>query len=115
MAVVRKRSSLKDGFYSLLAIFAAMVVFFPLYWAMSTSLRNPRDTFTVSDVGVPWLDFEPTLKNWIDQLSTEESVNALANSTIISVSATALALLLGLPAAYALARWRGCPSFVRDK
>ncbi len=106
MAVVRKRSSLKDGFYSLLAIFAAMVVFFPLYWAMSTSLRNPRDTFTVSGVGVPWLDFEPTLKNWIDQLSTEESVNALANSTIISLSATALALLLGLPAAYALARFR---------
>ncbi|MEE8270283.1 MAG: carbohydrate ABC transporter permease [Alphaproteobacteria bacterium] len=106
MAVVKKRSSLADGFYSLLAIFAAMVVFFPLYWAMSTSLRNPRDTFTVSGVGVPWLDFEPTLKNWIDQLSTAESVNALANSTIISISATALALLLGLPAAYALARFR---------
>ena len=106
MAAVTRKSSLGEAFYSLLAIFVAMVVFFPLYWAMSTSLRNPADTFTVSGIGIPWLDFDPTLKNWIDQLSTEESIHALANSTIISVSATLLALLLGLPAAYALARFR---------
>ena len=105
MAAVTRKNSLRDAFYSLLAIFVAMIVFFPLYWAMSTSLRNPKDTFTVSGVGIPWIDFDPTLNNWIDQLSTEESVNALANSTIISVCATLLALLLGLPAAYALARF----------
>ena len=106
MAAVARKNSFRDAFYSLLAIFVAMIVFFPLYWAMSTSLRNPADTFTVSGIGVPWLDFDPTLKNWIDQLSTEESVHALANSTIISISATLLALVLGLPAAYALARFR---------
>jgi len=106
MAAVTRKSSFWDAFYSLLAIFVAMIVFFPIYWAMSTSLRNPADTFTVSGIGVPWLDFDPTLDNWIDQLSTAESVNALANSTIISISATLLAVLLGLPAAYALARFR---------
>lgn len=106
MAAVARKNGFRDAFYSLLAIFVAMAFFFPLYWAMSTSLRNPADTFTVSGLGVPWLDFEPTLNNWIDQLSTEESVNALANSTIIAVCATLLALLLGLPAAYALARFR---------
>ena len=106
MAAVARKNSFRDAFYSLLAIFAAMVVFFPIYWAGSTSLRNPKDTFTVSGVGIPWLDFQPTLDNWIDQLSTEESINALANSTIIAICATLLALLLGLPAAYALARFR---------
>ncbi len=84
MAAVTRKNSLMEAFYSLLAIFVAMIVFFPLYWAMSTSLRNPADTFTVSGIGIPWIDFDPTLNNWIDQLSTEESVNALANSTIIS-------------------------------
>ena len=105
MAAVTRSNGFRDAFYSLLAIFAALVVFFPIYWAASTSLRNPVDTFTVSGIGFPWLDFDPTLNNWIDQLSTPESVNALANSTIIAISATILALLLGLPAAYALARF----------
>ena len=106
MAAVRRKNGFTEAIYSLLAIFAALVVFFPIYWAASTSLRNPVDTFTVSGIGIPWLDFDPTLKNWIDQLSTPESVNALVNSTIIAICATLLALMLGLPAAYALARFR---------
>ena len=106
MAAVTRKSGFTEAIYSLLAIFAALVVFFPIYWAASTSLRNPMDTFTVSGIGFPWLDFDPTLNNWIDQLSTPESVNALANSTIIAICATILALMLGLPAAYALARFR---------
>ncbi len=106
MAAVTRKSGFTEAIYSLLAIFAALVVFFPIYWAASTSLRNPMDTFTVSGIGIPWLDFDPTLNNWIDQLSTPESVNALVNSTIIAICATILALMLGLPAAYALARFR---------
>lgn len=106
MAVVRQRSSLMDSLYAVLAIAVAMIVFFPLYWALSTSLRNPIDTFTVSGIGIPWIDFKPTLNNWRDQLTTAETQWALFNSTVISLGAMALALLLGLPAAYALARFR---------
>ncbi len=104
--VVRRYARLYDQVFSVVAIFVALVFFFPIYWAASTSLRNPIDTFTVSGVGVPFLDFDPTLNNWIDQLSTPETQNALINSTIISTLATLLALLVGLPAAYALARFR---------
>jgi multiple sugar transport system permease protein len=98
--------SLRYAVYSVLAIVIAMIFLFPLYWAVSTSLRNPIDTFTVAGLGIPWIDFEPTLENWIDQLATPESRRALANSTIIAVSASVLALILGTPAAYALARFR---------
>jgi multiple sugar transport system permease protein len=52
------------------------------------------------------VNFEPTLENWIDQLATAESRRALTNSTVIAVGASLLALLLGTPAAYALARFR---------
>jgi multiple sugar transport system permease protein len=99
------RRSLGYALFSILAIVIAMIFLFPFYWAMSTSLRNPIDTFTVAGLGVPWIDFQPTLENWIDQLSTEESRRALANSTIIAIGASVLALLLGTPAAYALARF----------
>ncbi|MEZ5823314.1 MAG: carbohydrate ABC transporter permease [Geminicoccaceae bacterium] len=107
MAEVRKsRGGLQYGIYSLAGVIAAFVFLFPLYWAVSTSLRNPIDTFTVAGFGIPWIDFEPTLDNWIDQLATPESLRSLSNSTIIAVGASLLALILGTPAAYALARFR---------
>jgi multiple sugar transport system permease protein len=104
-APAQRRASVKDGLLSLLAICVALLFVFPLYWAFSTSLRNPIDTFTVAGFGIPWLNFEPTLDNWTDQVGTPETLKALTNSTIIAVSASLLALLLGTPAAYAIARF----------
>jgi multiple sugar transport system permease protein len=91
---------------SLIAVTVALIFAFPIYWAFSQSLRNPLDTYTVAGLGVPWINFTPTLNNWIDQLGTPETGMALYNSTIIAVSAALLALLLGTPAAYAIARFR---------
>jgi multiple sugar transport system permease protein len=104
-APARRRASFKDTLLTLLAICVALLFVFPLYWAFSTSLRNPIDTFTVAGLGIPWLNFEPTLDNWTDQVGTPETLKALTNSTIIAVSASLLALLLGTPAAYAIARF----------
>jgi multiple sugar transport system permease protein len=97
---------LRYALASAAAVVVAMMFFFPIYWSLSTSLRNPLDTFTVAGFGIPWVNFEPTLNNWIEQASTPETRAALANSTIIAVGAALLALLLGTPAAYALARFR---------
>lgn len=101
----RRRSSLGGTLLWLLAIAATLLFFFPLYWAISTSLRNPADTFTVAGIGIPFIDFTPTLDNFKTELSTPEGVRALGTSVLVSVSATVLALLLGMPAAYALARF----------
>ncbi|MCB9943322.1 MAG: carbohydrate ABC transporter permease [Geminicoccaceae bacterium] len=90
---------------SLAAVMVALIFFFPLYWGLSTSLRNPMDTFTTAGLGIPWLNFEPTLDNWRDQLSNRETQAALVNSTFISTFATFLALFIGIPASYALARF----------
>ncbi len=101
-----RRSRLSDAFWSLVALLVAMVFFFPLYWAISNSLRRPVETFTVTGLGMPFVDFTPTLDNWRLQLGTPEAYSALANSSVISLSAVTIALLLGVPAAYALARFR---------
>lgn len=92
--------------WSLLAVLIALVFFFPLFWAISTALRNPADTFTVTGLGIPFLQFQPTLDNFITELSTPEGGKAMRTSLIVSTSSTLLALLLGVPAAYALARFR---------
>ena len=107
--VVRRRpgeTSLGWALSSLAAILVTLIFVFPLYWGLSTSLRNPVDTFTTVGLGIPWIDFTPTLDNWRDQLATRETQAALVNSTFIATASTLLALIIGTPAAYALARFR---------
>lgn len=81
-----------------------LCVLFPLLWALSSSLRIPVDRYTVEGLGVPWLDFDPTLANWRAELAYTETLRSLGRSTLVSGGATALALLMGLPAAHGLAR-----------
>jgi multiple sugar transport system permease protein len=112
---IERRASLGDTLWSLVAILIAMVFFFPLYWAISTGLRRPAETFTVSGIGIPFIDFQPTLENWISQTSVPEARQAFLNSLIISSAAVVIALALGLPAAYALARFRFQRMFLTNK
>jgi multiple sugar transport system permease protein len=79
-------------------------VLFPFYWAFLNSIKKPEDTF--QPTWIPFLQFEPTLEHWRSQLALPEIRQALLNSTIISVGAATLALILGTLAAYALARFR---------
>ena len=102
----RNQGSLLTSMYTILALAITMIFFFPFWWSISNSLRNPIDTFTTTGVGIPWLNFEPTLENWKTHLSFPEAHLAIYNSSIISLVSTALALVVGLPAAYALARFR---------
>ena len=102
----RRRGGIAEAIYSLIALMIALIFFFPIYWAVSNSLRTPAETFTVAGLGVPFLDFTPTLENWISQASVPEAYSAFGNSLVISVVSVLISLALGLPAAYALARFR---------
>ena len=102
----KNQGTLLTSIYTILALAVAMIFFFHLWWSFSNSLRVPLDTFVVSGLGLPWLNFEPTLENWKTHLSFPEAHLAIYNSSIISLVSTALALVVGLPAAYALARFR---------
>ena len=82
---------------------ALLLVLFPFYWAFLNSIKSPEETFKAS--WIPFLQFQPTLEHWRGQLAIPEIRHALLNSTIISVGAATLALLLGTLAAYALARF----------
>ena len=89
-----------------LALIVASLSVLPFYWALSLSLRDPAEAFTVSGLAVPFVQYQPTLKNWITELSTGETQQALLNSTFISLTTAFAVVLLGTPAAYALARFR---------
>ena len=74
---------------------------FPFYWMVTTSLKTQVLALESPPV---WL-FAPTFGNYVTVLFEDGVLRALANSLIIAVATTLLALLLGLPAAYALARF----------
>ena len=102
----KNQGSLLTSIYTIIALGITMIFFFPLWWSFSNSLRIPKETFTVTGVGIPFINFTPTLGNWTHQLSFPEAHIALYNSSFIAVVSTALAIIVGLPAAYALARFR---------
>jgi multiple sugar transport system permease protein len=58
---------------------------FPFYWAITTSLRKPAETFTVAGLAIPFLQFKPTLENWAAELKVPENLKAVKNSAIIAV------------------------------
>ena len=50
--------------------------------------------------------YSPTLGSWIGELQSPELYSSITKSLIIAPSSTIIALILGLPAAYSLARFK---------
>jgi multiple sugar transport system permease protein len=101
-----KRRKISLGGYFILAIIVAAITFLPFYWAISLSVRNPIEAFTVSGLAVPFIQYRPTLTNWKTELATGETQKALFNSTIVAICTALGVIILGTPAAYAIARFR---------
>ncbi len=80
---------------------AAIVVFclFPFYWLINTSLKSGADLS-----GAALLPPSPTLDNYTSIFEDDNFTMALRNSAIVAVSVTALSLVIGSFAGYALAR-----------
>jgi multiple sugar transport system permease protein len=77
------------------------VVLFPVFFIVQMSVRTGLEAFRIP----PTLSFTPTLQNYVD-LVEGKFIRALMNSTVTATSTTLLALLLGVPAAYAFSRAR---------
>jgi multiple sugar transport system permease protein len=76
---------------------------FPLLWLISSSLKSPREFATVTPSLFPKdIDFS----NYSDALREQGLVRGLGNSLQISIASTILVLIVSLPVAYALARFR---------
>ncbi|MDR6411781.1 MULTISPECIES: carbohydrate ABC transporter permease [Paraburkholderia] len=94
----RRRATLWHAI-GLLIVFLSSV--FPFYWMVTTSLKSQADALAVPPV---WF-FTPTIAHYTDALFEHDVAQSLLNSLIVASSATFLSILLGTPAAYALARF----------
>jgi multiple sugar transport system permease protein len=74
----------------------------PLAWMVLGSFKTTVDFLAYP----PALLFRPTLANYAQVFADNNFPRYVINSTVVAGGATLIGLLLGLPAAYALARYR---------
>jgi len=104
-------------------ILALVFSTFPLYWMFITSLKPRADVEMTPPTFVPFVDYQPTLNNYVDVFLKDragagfaevdqeaarvvsEFPGTLTNSIIITTATTILAVLMGTLAAYSFSRF----------
>ncbi|WP_428376281.1 carbohydrate ABC transporter permease [Lichenicoccus sp.] len=75
------------------------LTFFPIFWMAITSVKTEAQAIS----STPLLFFRPTFENLETMLTGGDYLHFATNSAIVSIGSTLAALLLGIPAAYAMA------------
>lgn len=96
-----KKALLKVLFW-LVILVSLCLLLIPIYYMISSSFKTKVQMMDMKQFFV----FKPTLKNYVKIFTAYDLFTPLLNSLIVSLGATGLACLLGLPAAYAIARHR---------
>ena len=97
----RKQTAVKAVTYTLLAIWA-VVVLFPFYWMLLTSVKSYS---AYNSEYIPQLfTLSPTLQNYFDVFTTVPLADYLLNTLIFTVLTTAIMLVVTVFAAFAFAR-----------
>lgn len=106
-----KRKWTSGIFLTIAYIVFAMFILFPVLWVISLSLKDFKDIIAYP----PKLLFVPTLQNYaaiflkgkVANLgSSLDYLRFLSNSAIITIFSIGLTAIIGIPASYALARFR---------
>jgi multiple sugar transport system permease protein len=85
----------------------AIVLAFPFYWMLMTSLRSDQDLYDLEQVPFKFNTNSPTLSNYRFLFEETNYRLWLENTAIVGVAVVLVTLVLSLPAAYALARLSG--------
>lgn len=83
-------------------VILVLIAVFPVFWTILNSLKGLIDIVTP----VPKFFFTPTLDNYLYVFERPKVQSGLINSGIIVGSALLIGSVLGIPAAYALAKYK---------
>jgi multiple sugar transport system permease protein len=97
-AFAYRRATERRLIYALVIVLAGMIML-PFVWLVLMSFKTNDDIFAFP----PKLLFTPTLQNYVGLWASSFRYSFL-NSAVVSVTSTLLALLVGVPGAYALSR-----------
>lgn len=99
---VQTRKIIKSIVFYITLVLVMIPAVFVFFWMILSSLKTP-----VQNTAYPplWI-FTPTWENYIEAWQQNPFPLYTYNSLVIAVGTTALGLIAGLPAAYAIARWK---------
>ena len=91
--------------YSILAILILVVLLFPLYWTINTSLKTEQEIFSNPPTFYPHI---VNIKSYLAHLGSGDfnMFQSFFNSMMISIGAMLIAVILAVPASYGIARYR---------
>ena len=99
MAIVAQTSKYGKTGRTILAWTVGLLFFFPIFWLILTSFKTDADAVKPEYL----FFFTPTLENYLNMTENYDYWRFATNSVITSVFATAFALAVGIPCAYAMA------------
>jgi multiple sugar transport system permease protein len=91
--------------------FWALLILFPLYWLIVTSLKIPSQV-AEGPFYIPFVDFKPSLDAWKYILAgdlSNDTLRTYRNTAIVAPVSALLALIIGSTASYALVRFEYRP------
>jgi len=97
---MRRNPVATTAFY-LVVLSVSIILLLPFFWMLASSFKTQVDIISWP----PKFVFEPTLRNYQRAFGEQNFFQYFLNSSIVGVTAVALSLVLGLPAAYSIARF----------
>jgi len=85
----------------LLLVAVVFAFLFPFLWMILASFKTQQQILSASNIFV----FQPTFQNYVDVFQQYSFMKFILNSFFIAAVSTILSLMLGLPAAYSIARY----------
>ncbi|AIZ45184.1 sugar ABC transporter permease [Deinococcus radiopugnans] len=100
---MRARASARSSLVpNLLLLLAIVVLLFPFVWMIMMSLKSQVQ----NTAAVPVWVFTPTWENYRNVIERNNFLQYTRNSMIVALAATVIGMVLGLPAAYSIARFK---------
>jgi len=97
-----RRAATRTGQYVALALYLVFLAF-PLLWLLSISLKGPRELASIAPSLIPHhFDWG----NYRIALDEQGLLRSALNSTLVAIGSTVLTIVVALPAAYALGRFK---------
>jgi multiple sugar transport system permease protein len=102
---VKPRGHIKGLASYLILVTWTVWLAFPLYWLVTFAFKTPL-AVSAGATYLPFVDFTPTTKAFVDVFSTaQDAAAAFTNSLVISLGSAFSATVLGAMAGYGLARF----------
>jgi multiple sugar transport system permease protein len=87
-----------------ITLLGALIFFLgPFFWILTTSVKANEDYFAYPPV---WVPADASLKHYVALFTRSSGARYFTNSLVVSTLSMLAALVVSLPTAYSIARWR---------